>query len=268
VKSALLSLVVLLAFAYVGLCLYVYFFQRSLVYFPTAEVPRAPAEELWLESAGASLRLWRLHADRPDAILYFGGNAEAVDLNIPEFSSWFPRHAVYLVNYRGYGGSSGSPSEAGLYRDAEAVFDFAMARHATVSVIGRSLGSGVATHLAAVRRVERLVLVTPFDSFISLAQAHYPLFPTSLLLKERYDSASRAGRIETPVLLLTAEHDEIVPRESSARLAAAIDPSLITLSVIENTAHNSIGSSPDYGQALRNFLYAPLAGQTQPAIMR
>lgn len=267
-KSTLLSLAGLLMLAYVGLCSYLYLFQRSLIYFPTPRMPGAPAEELWLESAGESLRIWRLHAGLPDAIIYFGGNAEDVSLNIPEFSRWFRGHTVYLLNYRGYGGSSGSPTEAGLYRDAEAIFDFAKALHGNVSVIGRSLGSGVATHLAAVRNLDRLVLVTPFDSFASMAHALYPLFPTSLLLKDTYDSKSRAGRINVPVLLLAAEFDEIVPLENSERLAAAIDPALLTMRVIESTAHNSIGSSPAYGLALQNFMYASANERAPPASQR
>lgn len=259
-KSTLLSLAALLVCAYAGLCLWLYLMQRSFIYFPTAAVAEAPAEELWIDSGDVRLRIWRLAGDRRDAIIYFGGNAEDVALNVPEFSIWFPEHAVYLVNYRGYGGSTGSPTEAGLYRDAEAVFDVVRARHAAVTVIGRSLGSGVATRLATVREPERLVLITPFDSFASLARAFYPMFPTSLLLKDRYDSHSRAGRIDVPVLLVVAEYDEIVSMESSKRLAAAIDPALVWFEVIEDTMHNSIGTSPEYGRALKAFIHAG-AGQ-------
>lgn len=258
-KSTLLSLAGLLLVAYVGFCLWLYSLQRSFIYFPTPATAAAPAEELWLESGGARLRIWCLHGDRNDAIIYFGGNAEDVALNIPEFAKWFPGHAVYLVNYRGYGGSSGSPTESALYEDAEAVFDRVQGRHATVSVAGRSLGSGVATQLAAVRELHKLVLITPFDSFVSLARSFYPMFPTSLLLKDRFDSASRAHRIRVPVLILVAEYDEIVPMQSSERLAEAIDPSLLRFEVIENTGHNSIGTSPEYGGALRDFIDPPSA---------
>lgn len=158
------------------------------------------------------------------------------------------------MNYRGYGGSSGRPSEEALYRDAEAVFDFAQARHRSVAVAGRSLGSGVATHLAAVRDVARLALITPADSFTSLASELYPVFPVSMLLRDRYDSLSRAHRIDCPVLFLVAEHDEIIPLHSSKRLAAAIDPDLVTWRVIERATHNSIGLAPGFGQALRSFM--------------
>jgi uncharacterized protein len=123
-----------------------------------------------------------------------------------------------------------------------------------VAVVGRSLGSAVATHLASVRNVERLVLVSPAASFTALAQEFYPLFPTSWLLKDRYDSLSRAGRISAPVLVLVAEHDRIIPPEHSQKVAAAIDQSLVRTRIIANTDHNSIGASQDYAPALRTFL--------------
>lgn len=252
--KTLVSLLAIAAIAYVAMCTLLYVFQRSFIYFPTPAVGSPPAEEVRVASGGESIRVWRLRGDEARALLYFGGNAEDVALNIPEFNDFFPQRAVYLVNYRGYGGSSGRPSEKALYADAEAVFDFARERHRSVAVIGRSLGSAVATHLASVRDVEKLALITPADSFTSLASELYPIFPVAVLLKDRYDSLSRASRIDRPVLFLVAEHDEIVPRDSSERLAAAIPPELVTWRVIDGTAHNSIGLSPEYGEALRSFL--------------
>lgn len=252
--KTLVSLVAIAAIAYVAMCTWLYVFQRSFIYFPTPATGTPPAEEVRVSSDGESIRVWRLRGDETRALLYFGGNAEDVALNIPEFHDFFPQHAVYLVNYRGYGGSSGRPNEKALYADAEAVFDFAQERHRSVAVIGRSLGSAVATHLASVRDVEKLALITPADSFTSLAAELYPIFPVAVLLKDRYDSLSRAPRIDRPVLFLVAEHDEIIPQESSERLAAAIDPELVTWRVIDGTTHNSIGLSPEYGEALRSFL--------------
>ena len=262
-KSTFFSLVVLAAFVYFCFCLYLYLFQRSFIYFPTPAIVHSPAEELWLDSDNERIRIWRLHAGKPHAILYFGGNAEDVSLNIQEFSAWFPEEAVYLVNYRGYGGSTGSPGEASLLRDAEAVFDFAKDRHSNVSVIGRSLGAAVAVNLAARRDVARLALITPFDSLARLARDFYPIFPTSVLLKDRYDSLGRAGRIRAPVLVIVAEHDEIIPRESSERLAGAIAESLLTLKIIDGTSHNTVGTSPAYGRTLRAFMTNAVSVGTQ-----
>ena len=143
--------------AYVGFCAFMYASQRNAIYFPTPEVHIPDVIDMRLESDGETLKVWRLaHADGPGAIIYFGGNAEDVSGNIPGFRKIFPQHNVYLVNYRGYGGSTGSPSETAFYRDALAVFDEIRPRYTDISVIGRSLGSGVATYLATVREIDRL----------------------------------------------------------------------------------------------------------------
>jgi uncharacterized protein len=252
-KSMLLSLLAVAAFVYVCFCLYLYLFQRSFIYFPTASPKGVAAEEMWLENEQETILVWRLHGSRPDAILYFGGNAEDVSYNTGEFRDWFPQYAVYLVNYRGYGGSSGTPGEAALYSDAQAVFDSVAAKHATVSLIGRSLGAAIAVHLATRRDVARLALVTPFDSLRSLASEFYPIFPTAILLKDTYDAIGLASRVRAPALVLVAEHDEIIPRQSSERLAGALGgPHVIR--TVEGTGHNTIGASPGYGRALREFM--------------
>ena len=253
-KATLLSLLVLTAVVYAGLCILLYVFQRSLMYFPTPAASTAPAEELQVANEGEELRIWRVQTDRALALLYFGGNAENVALNIHDFRELFPQHAIYLVNYRGYGGSSGTPSERALYSDAEAVFDRVAAEHRSVAVIGRSLGSAVATWLANRREVSRLALITPADSFTSLARRHYPLFPAALLLKDRYDSLSRAGSIEVPVLFVVAEKDEIIPPESSRRLAAAMASARVSFEVVPGAGHNTIGLAPRFRAALARFL--------------
>jgi hypothetical protein len=257
VKSTLVSLVVVAGLVYLGACVYLYLMQRSLMYFPTPPAGNVSAQRLFVDSGGVRLLVWRLHGGQRDAVLYFGGNAEDVALNIPEFDDWFAGCAVYLVNYRGYGGSEGKPGEEALYRDAVAVFDRLRAEHERVAVIGRSLGSGVATYLATARPVDRLALVTPAASFARLAGELYPLFPTGLMLKDRYDSLARAGRLRVPVMILVAENDEIVPPAHSQDLAAAIDPSLVTTRVIANARHNTIGTAPEYGAALQAFLCNP-----------
>jgi hypothetical protein len=253
-KSTFFSLLAMAALVYVCFCFYLYLFQRSFIYFPTSDPGAAAAEELWLENDNERIRIWRLRAQAKDAILYFGGNAEDVAANVPEFSEWFPEHSVYLVNYRGYGGSTGSPGETALLRDAEAIFSYVKDRHRSVSIIGRSLGAAVAIGVAAGNNVSKLALITPFDSLARLARDLYPIFPTSMLLKDKYDSLGRAERLRSPVLVLVAEHDEIIPRESSERLAGAIGRSLVTFTVIHGTSHNTIGSSPWYGRNLRAFM--------------
>lgn len=238
---------------YGAACAYMYFNQRAMIYFPTP-VSHAPGTQvLLLENEGVRLRIWHAGDAKQSAIIYFGGNAEDVAQNIPQFERIFPDHALYLVNYRGYGGSTGHPTEAGLFADALAIHDFVRAKHGSVAVIGRSLGSGVAMYLASVRAVDRLALVTPFDSLANVAQRHYPLLPVALLLRDKYQSVKRAAAIDTPTLILAAQHDEIIPRVHAERLAAAFPPARARMAVVPDTGHNSIGMSPFYADQLGQF---------------
>jgi pimeloyl-ACP methyl ester carboxylesterase len=235
-------------------CLFLYVAQRSFIYFPTPESTNPLAHDLRIASGDESLQVWQLNPGAERGIIYFGGNAEDVVANTPLFAELFADQTVYLVNYRGYGGSSGSPSEAGLFADAEAVYDFVKHQHSGVHVIGRSLGSGVAVYLATVRVVDKLVLVTPYDSIAYIAQSSMPLFPVSLLIKDRYDSWRLAGGLKNQTLTLLAEHDEVIPRASSEKLIAAFQPQLITKVVIHQANHNSIGMMASYRTALDSFL--------------
>ena len=239
---------------YLGLCAWLWLTQRSLIYYPTPAVSNPLADELLLESGGETLQVWRVSHGHEHGVIYFGGNAEEVSQNSAELLRYFDDLTVYLVNYRGYGGSSGTPAEAALFQDALSVYDFVARRHAEISVIGRSLGSGVATYLAAARQTSRLVLVTPFDSLDRVAQAAFPLFPVSLLIRDRFDSLARAESIRVPTLIAIAEHDEVIPRAHSDNLAAAIDPSLLQVTVIYGAGHNTIGGQAQYMQSLSEFL--------------
>jgi pimeloyl-ACP methyl ester carboxylesterase len=120
----------------------------------------------------------------PKALIYFGGNAEDVSRSLPGLSQAFPDYALYLLHYRSYGGSSGTPSEEAIQRDATALFDRAHAEHPQTVVIGRSLGSGVAVRLASQRPASRLILITPYDSFQEIAASHYPALPSGDLAEK------------------------------------------------------------------------------------
>lgn len=253
-KRSGMSILTTVILIYAGCCAFLYLGQRSFIYFPTPESSNVPAEDLRLELDGATVQVWRVNGDKDDAILYFGGNAEDVALNIRQFSAMFPHKALYLVNYRGYGASTGKPTESAIIADAQAVFDHALKAHSTISVVGRSLGSGVATVLAATKNVERLVLITPFDSIARVAQSAYPIFPVSILLKDRYNSLSHAESISAPTLLLIAERDEFIPMSSSRNLASALSPGLTTVTVIENARHNTIQNFDHFSTALAGFL--------------
>ena len=253
---ALLTFTQGIAIAYVALCAWLFFTQRSQIYFPVAESNPPGARSISVASGDVELKIWVVDRAGPRALIYFGGNAEDVSGNLPAFASAFADHSLYLVNYRGYGGSTGRPSESALFADATAIFDGLRARHQEISVMGRSLGSGVAAHLASVRDVRRLVLVTPYDSLVNVARAHFAFFPIALLMRDRYDSARLAADIRAPVLAVVAGDDEIIPRARSEALVAAFPPSQIEVTVLDGATHNALDIFPGYLRAVANFLAA------------
>jgi pimeloyl-ACP methyl ester carboxylesterase len=238
---------------YALMCVITYFRQRQLLYFPTPASSVADVSPLWVDADDARLKVWTLNPGRADAVVYFGGNAEDVLYTREFFEKNLPAHTVYLLNYRGYGGSTGKPSERGFDADGLKVFDAISPEHARVSIIGRSIGSAVATHVAARRPVARMALVTPMDSIEAVARHHYPWLPVSLLLKDRYRSHEDAAEVTADTLVVIAEEDRIVPWESSKRLVDALKNAGVKVRVLEGAGHNAVDYSPEYGAAMSAF---------------
>ncbi len=251
-------LTILVAFSpfllYAGLCYMIYSGQQDMLYFPVGESTSSLAGDFTLENDGEELKIWYRAGKNAKAILYFGGNAEDVVGNIGNFRTAFPDHSLFLMNYRGFGGSSGAPSEAGLFSDAVALYDRAAQAHSEVFVIGRSLGSAVAAHVAAERDIDRLVLVTPFDSIENVIKDRFVIFPVSMLVSDKYDVLSRVGDIGSSVLAILAEEDGVVPYERSLALVAAFPEEQLETIVLRGTDHNSIAASSQYLTSLWDFL--------------
>jgi len=207
---------------YVGVAAILYFAQRSMMYFPEtihttpAQAGLPEAEEVMLTTAdGEKIVAWHVPPrDYKPVILYFHGNGGALRYRVERFRK-FVSDGVGLigVEYRGYAGSTGQPTEAGLIADAEAGYAFAVARYPArqIALWGESLGSGVATALAAERPVARLILEAPFTSASAVAARQYWYMPVRLLMKDQFRSDERIGKVTAPVLILHGAHDHIVP---------------------------------------------------------
>jgi pimeloyl-ACP methyl ester carboxylesterase len=234
---------------YVAVALFFYVFQRSFIYMPTAQTAEH-AEALVLERPDARILISCQQREGPQAVLFFGGNAEDVGITVPKLAELFPDRAIYGMHYRGYSGSSGRPSEPALRGDAAAVFAMVHQRHPDVMLIGRSLGSSLAVGVAAEGPVSSLVLIAPFESIQRIAQRTAPFLPMWLLLKDRYDSWRYAPRVKCPTLLLAASDDEIVPMADTERLRDAFPPGIATLRVMPGTDHNTVASVPEFYEAL------------------
>jgi pimeloyl-ACP methyl ester carboxylesterase len=240
---------------YAGLCGLMYAKQRDLTYFPGFTRVDASQTDFELRRDDVVLRGWRFNPGRRHAVIYFGGNAESIQHMRGHLAAWVPDHSHYLLAYRGYGASEGRPEEDLLFADALALYDHVASEpgRETISVIGRSLGSGVASYVASQRPVHRLVLVTPFDSLAGVASHHYPWLPANRLIRDRYDSARHLADHRGPVMIVRAGRDQVIPADSTERLAAALGVAP-TLLVLPTADHDSALADPADGGAVATFL--------------
>lgn len=254
------------AAVYAALCAFLYFRQDEFLFFPVTNDPRLasqwqphrvsiPANDVAVEGWWAE----NTNAGNDIVILYFGGNAEDV-LFSAEAAERLHARRFLATNYRGYGKTPGRPSEAALFADALAIYDYAIAQPGVAAenivVMGRSLGSGVATYVAAQRSVRGVVLVTPYDSIVAVAQTHYPYIPVSWLLKNRFESADRAREIRRPVLILSAELDEVIPAIHTQRLFASWAGPKQSF-VLSGVGHNDIDQENQYYVHINGFIDTP-----------
>ena len=249
-RNAAISLVSIALVLYAGACIALFAFQRSLIYYPQPKSYGGPADTMVLRVAGADLNVSVHPHAGPKALVYFGGNAEDVSANLPSFAAAFPDHALYLMHYRGYGGSTGKPTEAALHADALALFDQVRREHPEIAVIGRSLGSAIAVRLARERPASKLILVTPYDSIAAVAANQFRYFPVRWLLTDKFDAIGDAPAVRIPTLILQAEHDEVIPGRHTEALAAAFAKGVASRVVIRGAGHNDISAKPEYLDAI------------------
>lgn len=260
----LFSLVAWGAIGYIALCAILYFGQNRSIFFPGPNDPRLRQDKrgsrVEIAVSGATLEGW--WTENPTAtssavIVYFGGNAEDV-LQTAATASRFNARQMFFTNYRGYGRSSGTPGQQSLYDDALAIYAHAIekgVRPNQIVVMGRSLGSGVASMLAGARPVHAAVLVTPFASLTAVAAEHYPWLPVRLLLRHPFPSTDWARQARAPALFLAAEQDAIIPPAHARKLFEAW-AGRKQIHVLNATDHNDIETHPDYYRLINEFLAA------------
>jgi len=249
---------------YAAICFALYFGQSALL-FPAGRVgppdplPKA-AERLELV-AGSGERLHGVHI--PPArrtgerllILGFGGNGWNAESAAVFMAQLFPEANVVVFHYRGYRPSEGRPGAAALLADAPLIHDFAVRRlrpERTVAV-GFSIGSGVAASLAAQRRLDGAILVTPFDSLARVAAGHYPWLPVRLLFGHRMEPVEDLAGNPTPVAIIAGGGDTLIPAARTQGLRLAIG-NLAFDETIAGAGHNDIYRHPRFVPAIRQAL--------------
>ena len=252
-KRIIKKISILILLAYVGMGVFLYINQRSYLYFPTADTKTA-YHHMTMHNDGESINVIVLNKGHKNAILYFGGNAESMAQSSDYIAGQFPDFTVYLLDYRGYGKSTGKATETALYKDALKLYDIIKPMHQRISVGGRSLGTGIATYVAAHREVSKLALITPYDSIVSVAQERYPIYPVSFLLNDQYDSLSRVKDIQAKTLIVIAEKDKVIPKENTQRLIDAFDKKRLEVIIIKNRGHIDISSDKRYYKIMQDFI--------------
>jgi fermentation-respiration switch protein FrsA (DUF1100 family) len=230
--SLLLGTVTALAGIYVLAAVALAAVQRKLQYFPDPKLTLLAqsglngGEDLRVRTAdGETLVAWHFppRNGRP-LILYFHGNGGALIDRVPRFRLFLDRgYGLLAVSYRGYGGSTGSPTQAGLIRDSEAAYREARALGYNIHriiLMGASLGTGVAIALAATHAASAIVLEAPYLSALDVARTLYPIFPVNWLMLDRFRSDLAIRNVHVPVLMVHGEKDDVIPMNSARSLFA------------------------------------------------
>jgi uncharacterized protein len=220
-----------------------------------------PESELTIQTPDKTqLHGWLLKKpsiEKSPLVIYFGGNSEEVSGNAYHFERFDGDWALLLINYRSYGLSKGKPSEKNLKNDAIAIYDAIIQRsdidsHCIVAM-GRSLGTGIAIHLAAHRPLNGLILVTPYDSITRVIQRIMPYIPVYQLLKHPFNSLALAPEITTPTLALVGQQDTLIPPDHAYCLEAEWGGE-IEIELIKHANHDNISDTEIYWEKIRYFL--------------
>ncbi len=242
-----------LVFGYIAIGVLLYSFQDQLLYHPTPNM-KIDYPQLVLQRDSAKVVVHVLNKGHKNAILYFGGNGESMAQSADYISQQFPEFTCYLMDYRGYGSSTGKPSQKSIFSDALALYDNVKKKHERISIGGRSLGTGVAVYVASQREVSKLALITPYDSIADVAQGRYPMYPASLLLKDTYDSLSLVPQIKAKTFIVLAQNDKVIPRKYSQKLIDAFKKEQLKVDMIQHRGHNDISDDARYYKIMQEFI--------------
>lgn len=249
---------------YIFLCGFLYVSQDSLLYFPSVnqevlQLIRSDKNIIEFSvqtSEGETVGRWTGSWDC--MIFYVWGNAENTDYSLITERTWWKNCIFTTMNYRGYGASSGKPNETNMHEDSIHVFEkvYAHYKPKMVYIVGRSLWTNIAIHLSNREKdkVDKLVLITPYDSLAHVAKLHYPIFPVEWLIKDTFDSKQLAKNLSTPTLVFQASDDSVVPAISTKNLIQSFEKILPEVAIIPNTDHNSITQSLVFLRKIDEFL--------------
>ena len=263
----ILEIAIIVVGTYVVLAVWMYISQSRMVFQPAREVSVLPDqvgldyEPVSLQTAdGVKLSAWFVPAeDQKGVLLFCHGNAGNIShrlLSVQLFHGL--ALGVLIFDYRGYGNSEGSPSEAGTYRDAEAAWDY-LVKTRNVSperiiIFGRSLGGAVAAHLAKANKPRALILESTFTSAGDLGAHHFPYFPVRLLIRFRYSALEYVRQVSCPILVIHSRGDDIVPFRLGQRVYDAAGEPKTFLEIRGDHNNGFVDSGSLYTDGLADFI--------------
>lgn len=266
-RSMLLSLTIILAGTWSGFAILPYITQDRLIFYPSSQLSSTPDniglpyEDILLTTPdGVNLHGWYIPAENPRGILLFlHGNAGNISHRLASLKIFNGLGlSTLIIDYRGYGGSTGSPSEQGTYIDAETAWNYLVTERGhdpgEIILFGRSLGAAIAARLASQVAPAGIILESAFTSLKALAEEYYPYMPVGLLLRSRYSTEEHLGAVNTPLLIIHSNEDELISYKHAESLleTAGKNGQLHTI----KGGHNEgfLLSENGYIQAIRQFI--------------
>jgi fermentation-respiration switch protein FrsA (DUF1100 family) len=273
------SIVILAAGIYGILCLFLFFTQAKLLYYPNIPSRKLTASptDIGLDyesvsvtaSDGTTIHGWYVAAQpEKGTLLFFHGNAGNISHRLDSIGIFHDLGlSTFIIDYRGYGQSQGTISESGTYLDAEAAWNYLTRTRKIpvrqIIVFGRSLGAAVAAHIASEYQPGALVLESAFTSVPDMAARLYPIFPVRVLSRFQYDTKKMLRSVSCPVLIIHSPDDEIIPFENGLQLYESARQPRELLRIRGGHNEGFLVSGSIYSDGINNFIGAHFAS-TQP----
>ena len=222
-RNNLLQIILIIFFIYFLVLVFLYFYQRNLLYHPNENNYSEDKISVDIEnvriktSDNIELLGWYHEKNLKDfkTLIFFHGNAGSLENRIHKLNHFRDMNINFLIiAWRGFSGNNGNPSEQGLYEDGKSAIDWLIKKGVSeknLILYGESLGTGVATHLAQNKNFAGVILETPFTSMIDAAKKFYPYIPVKLLLKDKFENYKKIKNINSPILIMHGEADQLVP---------------------------------------------------------
>lgn len=248
-----------LVFIYLCVVVYIYITQDEKVFQPNLIENREPISLKNVENLSFEVQknivldgvYKKANKENAPLLIYFGGNADDATRILLHVKS-LKEFDIVSFNYRGYVRSEGKPSEKEIFSDALKIYD-KFAKNKNAIVMGRSLGTGVATYLASRRPIKGVILITPYDSIASIGQKIYPYLPVYFLSKHKFESIKYILHVKAPVGLIEVVNDETIPKYHFDKLREKV-PNLALHVELNNTTHAEVLTHPDFEKSIKDII--------------